>query len=539
MIKYLFLISLMLASVDANITLEDITSKPASRAKNFMIWQYLKQDITPSQADKAYSQVKGKSRKLLRLYAKKTKNKNIEYKISCMKRKDLLSIKDKKCLELAFSPYKTLYLSNKQRDKLSKRKLSKSRKELLKIQNEPFTQKAFEKYSSSTILTLFISTTRSHRRKNLNLHLTEKFVNKLSSSWKISTLIKIVTYDNRLNRLQLSLLNLKGKKLNSISNFYLAQNHLKHHNEKQAIHHFHISMLKAKRKIDRDKNNFWMYMVTKDAKYLDSLMLSGDINIYTLYASEITNKEISNYFSAVEINDNKNKRDLQNPFEWSQILKDVRKTPKKELYKLSQNYMELEMVPVQTLILEKAYGFNMHGYVMPYDKYLREVTTDKKALVYAIMRQESQLIPAALSRSYALGLMQIMPFVTDAISKNMKNPIKSYDDMFIPEYNINYALNHLKWMQKSLYHPLFMAYAYNGGMGFFRRHLMSGAFNSGKYEPFLSMEMMSNSESREYGKKVLANYVMYKKVLGEEVSIVHLFETLTYPKLTDRFREQG
>jgi soluble lytic murein transglycosylase len=84
-----------------------------------------------------------------------------------------------------------------------------------------------------------------------------------------------------------------------------------------------------------------------------------------------------------------------------------------------------------------------------------------------------------------------------------------------------------------------MAYAYNGGMGFLRRYLEKGTFNSGKYEPFLSMELMSNSESREYGKKVLANYVMYKKVMGEEVSILRLFDTLTHPKKTDRFRVQG
>ena len=111
--------------------------------------------------------------------------------------------------------------------------------------------------------------------------------------------------------------------------------------------------------------------------------------------------------------------------------------------------------------------------------------------------------------------------------------------MFLPEYNIRYSRAHIKWMQKSLYHPLFMAYAYNGGMGFFRKHLLKGNFGHGQYEPFLSMEMMSNNESREYGKKVIANYVMYKKVMGDKVSIVHLFDILNQPKMTDRFRAQG
>ena len=155
------------------------------------------------------------------------------------------------------------------------------------------------------------------------------------------------------------------------------------------------------------------------------------------------------------------------------------------------------------------------------------------------MRQESRMIPAALSRSYALGLMQIMPFVTDDISKRIENPIKSYDDMFKPCYNIRYSRAHIKWMQKSLYHPLFMAYAYNGGLGFFKKYLLKGHFEDTQYEPFLSMEMMAQSETREYGKKVLANYVIYKKIMGEEVSIIHLFDILKEPKKTDCFRKQG
>ena len=89
--------------------------------------------------------------------------------------------------------------------------------------------------------------------------------------------------------------------------------------------------------------------------------------------------------------------------------------------------------------------------------------------------------------------------------------------MFKPSYNIKYARKHLEWMKKSLYHPLFIAYAYNGGIGFFKKHLLAGTFSKGEYEPYLSMELMSNAESREYGKRVLANYVMYKKILGEDV----------------------
>ena len=291
--------------------------------------------------------------------------------------------------------------------------------------------------------------------------------------------------------------------------------------------------------IDKDKNIFWMYKITHDKKYLSKLLLSKDINIYTIYAYEISNKKFDNYFTSVETVNEKAKQNIQDPFNWNAILQEIKQTPKDKLFDLASSYNQESMVPVQSYIIQKAYNFKKHGYLMPYDKYLDILDNNDKALVYAIMRQESNLIPSALSRSYALGLMQLMPFVVDDLSTRHENPVGSYDEMFIPKNNIDYALKHIEWMKKSLYHPLFMAYAYNGGMGFLRRHLEKGTFNSGKYEPFISMELMPNAQSREYGKRVLANYVMYKKVMGDNISIVDLFDSLTQPKKTDRFREQG
>lgn len=535
----LFLPLLISASLCADITLQEIESKPASRMKNFMIWQFLKQDITPQEADRAYSLVKGESYKIYREYIKKTNNKEVKKRLLCQQEKNLLSIEDEECLKLAFSPYKTLPMTKEQREALALKLEDDSKVELLKIQSEPYTQEAYEKYDANTVLTNFISTTKKHRKENLNISLDEAFINSLDSSWKISQFVKIVLYDEDLDRLKLSLLKLRGDNLNSKTNFYLAINHLMHQNKSEAISFFELSGQKAKRRVDVDKSYFWIYKVSKDSMYLDELLKSSDINIYTLYAHEVKNREVDNYFSAVETKDLETSRDLKDPFEWKSILQEIREAPQEKLYELSQEYMHQEMIPVQTMILERAYNYKMHGFVMPYSNYLRGVENDDKALIYAIMRQESNFIPSALSTSYALGLMQIMPFLTDDLSKRVKDPVESYEDMFIPKNNINYALKHLEWMKKSLYHPLFMAYAYNGGMGFLRRYLESGRFNNSEYEPYLSMELMANSQSREYGKKVLANYVMYKKILGEDVSILHLFDRLKHPSETDRFREQG
>ncbi|MCF6310381.1 MAG: lytic transglycosylase domain-containing protein [Sulfurimonas sp.] len=540
MIKYLLLFLLIFTSGYAKIKLEDINSKPSCHAKDFMIWQFLKQNITPSQADAAYKQIdNNRSSKLFYAYAKKTKNKKIKYELSCRNRSNLLAIKQSECLELAFSPYKAMKLTKKKRKKLAKKLKSKANIDIVNILNEPHSVEAYRSYDANTILRLFNSTGYEYRKKYLNIYLSKEFLNSLASSYRISKFIKRIVHNNRFKKLQLSLLKMDGDKLNSKDNFYLALNHLRHNNKKDAVKFFELSRSKAKYKINVDKNNFWMYQVTKDKKYLDKLLESMDINMYTLYAREQMNVEVDNYFCNLVTNKKEPKKSLSNPFYWEEILKKIKATKKDELFKLAETYKQKEMLPVQAYILQKAYEHNKHGYIMPYDKYLEGLSLDDKALFYALMRQESLMIPSALSRSYALGLMQMMPFVTDDLSKRIKKPIKNYDDMFVPENNIRYSRAHIKWMQKSLHHPLFIAYAYNGGMGFFKKYLLRNKFKKGKYEPFLSMEMMSNSESREYGKKVLANYVMYKKVLGEKVSILHLFDTLTQPKKTDRFRVKG
>jgi soluble lytic murein transglycosylase len=190
---------------------------------------------------------------------------------------------------------------------------------------------------------------------------------------------------------------------------------------------------------------------------------------------------------------------------------------------------------VHAFIYTKMLKYKTHNYIMPYKKVTQELSNDDKALLYALAKQESQFIPSALSRSYALGVMQMMPFLVDALAKQKKEKVE-LNEMFNPYKNITYSKKHIKWIQKSLYHPLFIAYAYNGGMGFTRRHLKTGSFTKGSFEPFLSMELMSNTESREYGKKVLANYVIYKKILGEEISIIELIDKLTNPIETDKFR---
>ena len=111
-----------------------------------------------------------------------------------------------------------------------------------------------------------------------------------------------------------------------------------------------------------------------------------------------------------------------------------------------------------------------------------------------------------------MGLMQIMPFLSKAIAKEKGYKNFHLLQMFEPKINLEFALHHLKWLQRNLDHPLFIAYAYNAGFGFLRKTLnKKKLFSNRKYEPFLSMELIPYQETRLYGKKVLANYYIYAK----------------------------
>ncbi len=128
--------------------------------------------------------------------------------------------------------------------------------------------------------------------------------------------------------------------------------------------------------------------------------------------------------------------------------------------------------------------------------------------------------------------MQIMPFLSFDISKELNEDYNIYEQ-FIPDTNIRYGSYHLDSLMKQFNNnPLFIAYAYNGGAGYTRSQFNKGLFSKkGKYEPFLSMELISFAETRDYGKKVLANYYIYNNYLNSrnKINLSTIFQSLVAP----------
>lgn len=530
-------LTLTLASQLMGVTLEQIASKPPGHAKNFLIWQFFDQNITAHEAESAFYQISGVTLNDLHRYAQKGKEPEIRYVSNCLTTppEKIITLKQEDCRALALTPYKFSQLEPAQREALIESEKDHQRLRWMKAMRG---KKVADLIDPKTLLLLFTRAGSTYRDANFNRPYSAKEIGNLGGHEGFSTFVLQGVMNPNLSRMASSLLHVSmGDHVDATMHFYLGLNALRFERKQLALEHFDAAYVKSYYQADKDKALFWRYLVTQDASLLQQLDESFDINLYTLYARELLGKkERGNYYTSLQVSQAQASQDITDPFVWNAILDEIRATPIERLEALRKHYSTPSLIGVASFIFERETRFRAQGFLTPYREHINHLDLDTQAMIYALMRQESRFIPSALSSSYAMGLMQLMPFLSRDIAKKRKEPLEKLEAMFDPARNLDYASEHLTWLKETYYHPLFIAYSYNGGYGFLRNHLQSGSFGKGAYEPFMSMELMLNTESREYGKKVLANYVIYKEMFGEKVSIRDLCDSLSEPSRTDRFR---
>jgi len=309
------------------------------------------------------------------------------------------------------------------------------------------------------------------------------------------------------------------------------------HKLQKAADDFYKAYYKYTQRWEKDKTLFWLYLLTNQKSYLNLLKESYHINMYTLLAADFTNAK---YPKSIVTPTSDRKRSPYvneiNPIHWAKIKAKL-KLPSTNLEELAKMCESQESIGISSYIQAKVCNYTKSYFPFPYRDIMKDLPKHRQALIYAIARQESRFVPASVSRSFALGLMQFMPFLIDHVAKQ-KGEVIDYDEIFKPRKAIEYANYHLDYLEKYLYHPLFIAYAYNGGIGFTKRLIKKPKyFREGSFEPYLSMEKIPNVEAREYGKRVLTNYVIYLNKLGIPTRILTLINKLTDPLETDRFRK--
>jgi soluble lytic murein transglycosylase len=518
-ILLLLITTSIFASTEDKITLDWLHKQPKSYAKDFYIWRYLDKDITPQQANEALGQVKYFNDKIFYRYIDKSNDEVYKDYKSCIKSKtSILVDKQGYCIEAGLSIYEATKLSKQNLQKVIK----KTEKEYpkftskLEVLNSAIPFKTIEQSNVETFFGVFNECGGVYRVEHFNQFFPKSLITKLKNEKEFAQTIKLIVTNPSMNKAQKSLLNLDAKELDFKTTFHLAINAITHKKEKIALQYLNLAYEKAYFKMEKDNISFWQYQLTHDKKYLEDLVSSWDVNIYTLYANNLLKKEQKNIIYTIEQQKkSQNKYDISNPFQWLKVLNDTKTVDDNTLQKYQNTFTSDETLGHLAFVNERYHRYKNSYFVMPFKKHLKKLPKERQALIYAIGRQESRFIPTSISSAYAMGTMQIMPFLSRAIAKQLKEPY-DIDKQLESKTNLKYANHHLDYLTKQLDNPLFVAYAYNGGIGFTNRLLKSGFFKKGKYEPYLSMELLPYDETKKYGKKVLANYFIYYNYLNKD-----------------------
>ncbi len=135
-----------------------------------------------------------------------------------------------------------------------------------------------------------------------------------------------------------------------------------------------------------------------------------------------------------------------------------------------------------------------------------------RALIYALIRQESRFNPMAESRSGATGLMQLMPATASYVSghKSYRNK-KGQHSLKDPQTNLDIGQRYVENLlyQDHVGSELFsLVIAYNAGPGNLRKWKQK--FSAMQDDPLLFVESIPMAETRAFVEKVMANYWIYR-----------------------------
>jgi soluble lytic murein transglycosylase-like protein len=139
--------------------------------------------------------------------------------------------------------------------------------------------------------------------------------------------------------------------------------------------------------------------------------------------------------------------------------------------------------------------------------------TVDRALVYAIVRQESRFNPQAISPVGAIGLMQLMP-TTAALTTGDDKLKADYKPLLDPATNLRIGQDYIAWLTDRGvgYDLLRIVAAYNGGPGAVHKAVRA----AGDSDPLMLIESLPALETRDYVEKVVAGYWAYKRLFGED-----------------------
>jgi len=165
--------------------------------------------------------------------------------------------------------------------------------------------------------------------------------------------------------------------------------------------------------------------------------------------------------------------------------------------------------------------------------YERSVTTFSKSysvpeeFIWGIMRAESQFRAEVTSPVGAMGLMQLMPFTATQVSRLIDLDHFTVDQLFDPGVNIRLGTRYLRRLMKMFEDSVpLSAASYNAGPHRVRGWIKNFG-SSLDLDEFI--EHIPYLETRNYVKRVLHNYYVYKRLYAKKPKAPEVLSFLTKP----------
>ena len=159
-------------------------------------------------------------------------------------------------------------------------------------------------------------------------------------------------------------------------------------------------------------------------------------------------------------------------------------------------------------------GFDGAAYPLPTWKPEGGYSVDK-ALIFALIRQESAFNPKAKSWAGARGLMQLMPRTASYVAQERALRGRGKYRLFDPELNLALGQQYIQLLmsERGIQQDLFRtAAAYNAGPGNLRKWERDVPHGD---DPLLFIESLPSRETRAFVERILTNLWIYRDRLGQ------------------------
>ncbi|MDC1213842.1 transglycosylase SLT domain-containing protein [Rhodospirillales bacterium] len=171
-------------------------------------------------------------------------------------------------------------------------------------------------------------------------------------------------------------------------------------------------------------------------------------------------------------------------------------------------------VRLDTFLYPNGGGYDGAAYPIPDYIPVAGFSVDR-ALVYALIRQESRFNPNAKSWAGARGLMQLMPRTARFVARSTGVPYRERAKLYTPETNLELGQRYIAMLldEKDVSMNLFkLAVAWNGGPGNLRKWKRNTKYLD---DPIFFIESIPSFETRNFVERVLTNFWIYRDRLGQ------------------------